>query len=106
MNVNLLGTYGGNTATNFLTGFFVDEFLAIDAGSLTQTMSLQEQLRITDILVSHSHLDHTLSLPFLADNLFGEIEQPIRVWAGAPVIDALKKHVFNDVTWPDFSVLR
>jgi len=105
MNINLIGTYGGNTDTNFLTGFFVDDFLAVDAGCLTQALNLEQQLAITDVLISHSHLDHTLSLPFLADNLFDELKQPIRVWADAAVIQALKKHVFNNVIWPDFSVL-
>ncbi len=105
MKINLIGTYGGNTDTKYLTGFFVDDFLAVDAGCLTQALDLETQLTITDVLVSHSHLDHTLSLPFLADNLFDELKQPIRIWADAAVIHALKTHIFNNVIWPDFSKL-
>ena len=79
MKLELLGTYGGSTDTNSLTSFLLDGFLAIDAGSLTQSLSLERQAKISDILISHSHLDHTLSLPFLADNMFGERPEPIRI---------------------------
>ena len=105
MKVELLGAYGGSTNTTNLTSFFVDDFLAIDAGCLTQSLSLERQFLISDVFVSHSHLDHTLSLPFLADNLFGETSEPLRVWASREVLDALRKYMFNDVLWPDFSVL-
>lgn len=105
MHVELLGTYGGSTNNNFLTSFLVDGFLAVDAGSLTQTLDLQRQMQVSDILISHTHLDHTLSLPFLADNMFGERDEPIRIWASPLVIEALKAHIFNEVTWPDFSRL-
>ncbi len=105
MRIEFLGAYGGNTNANNLTSFFVDGFLAIDAGALTQSLSFERQKTITDVLVSHSHLDHTLSLPFLADNLYGVLEKPLRIWGSQCVIDALRNHVFNEVTWPDFSVL-
>lgn len=105
MKVELLGTYGGSTDTAFLTSFLFNECLAVDAGCLTQTLSLARQRLVTDVLISHSHLDHTLSLPFLADNLFGERAEPLRIWAAPVVIDALKSHMFNEVTWPDFSAL-
>lgn len=105
MKVELLGTYGGSTNSNYLTSFLVDEELAIDAGSLVQTLDLERQKNIRDILISHTHLDHTLSLPFLADNMFGEKDEPIRIWASEKVIQALKAHIFNEVTWPDFSEL-
>lgn len=105
MKVEFLGTFGGNTESNYLTSFFIDDHIAVDAGSLTQALSLERQLLISDILISHSHLDHTLSLPFLADNIFGEREEPLRIWAHPTVINALRRHIFNEVTWPDFSVL-
>lgn len=105
MKLEILGAYGGNTNTNFLTSFCVDSFLAIDAGCLSQGLSLERQTQITDILISHSHLDHTLSLPFLVDNLFGMTKDPLQVWTHDPVIRALRHHVFNEVIWPDFTQL-
>lgn len=105
MKLEILGAYGGNTDTNFLTSFCIDAFLAMDAGCLTQGLPLKRQQAITDVLISHSHLDHTLSLPFLVDNLFGVTEEPLQVWTHDPVIRALKTHIFNEVTWPDFTQL-
>jgi len=105
MKIELLGTFGGNTNENKLTSFLIDDFLAVDAGSLTQSFNLSRQAKITDIIISHAHLDHTLSLPFLADNMFGEIDGPICVHASNFVINALRAHIFNEVTWPDFTVL-
>lgn len=105
MKVEILGAYGGSTDTTFLTSFLIDDFLAVDAGSLTQTLSLERQAALRHILISHSHLDHTLSLPFLADNLFGMLDAPLQVYATQTVVDGIKSHIFNEVTWPDFSVL-
>ncbi len=105
MQIEFLGAYGGSTDINYLTSFFVDDCLAIDAGCLTQTLSLERQTHITDILISHTHLDHTLSLPFLADNLFDQKETPLRIWARPGIIKALREHMFNDIVWPDFSIL-
>lgn len=105
MKLEILGAYGGNTDTNFLTSFCIDGFLAIDAGCLTQGLSLERQTKITDILISHSHLDHTLSLPFLVDNLFGISQSPLRIWTHDHVIRALREHIFNEVVWPDFTQL-
>ncbi len=105
MQIEFLGAYGGCTDSNNLTSFLVDGCLAIDAGCLTQTLSLKRQTQLTDILISHSHLDHTLSLPFLADNLFGMKTQPLRIWSTPGVIQALRTHIFNEDIWPDFSLL-
>jgi ribonuclease BN (tRNA processing enzyme) len=44
-------------------------------------------------------------LPFLVANLVDRESAPLEVAAPAPVIAALRKHVFNDLTWPDFTRL-
>ena len=105
MKIEFLGAYGGNTDTCKLTSFLVDECLALDSGALSQTLSLERQKQIRNILISHAHLDHTLSLPFLADNLFGTRDFPLKIWALPEVIEAMKKHLFNETVWPDFSRL-
>jgi ribonuclease BN (tRNA processing enzyme) len=38
-------------------------------------------------------------------NLAGRESQPLELAAPAPVLSAMRKHVFNDVTWPDFTRL-
>lgn len=105
MKFEFLGAYGGDTENSNLTSFLVDDTLALDAGSLTETLSLDRQEKIQNVFISHSHLDHMLSLPFLTDNLFDLLDSPLQVWGSAHVISALKSYLFNDVVWPDFSVL-
>lgn len=105
MKIDFLGAFGGNTDTTRLTSFFIDDFLALDAGCLTQSLNLDRQYQIEEVVLSHGHLDHTLSIPFLVDNLFDKRESPLCVWSTQAVIDGLRKHIFNDVVWPDFTKL-
>ncbi len=105
MKIDILGSYGGNANFYKLTSFLVDDFLALDAGCLTSALNLDRQYKISDVFVSHSHVDHTGSLPYLIDNQFGLTPSPLRVWSSPFVINALRTHIFNEVTWPDFSRL-
>jgi ribonuclease BN (tRNA processing enzyme) len=88
-----------------MTTFLIDGETALDAGSLTETLPLGAQRRIRRVALTHAHFDHFASLPFLVANLAGRGSAPLEVVAPAPVLSALRKHVFNDVTWPDFTRL-
>jgi len=105
MKVAVLGAFGGNVGPYRLTSFLINEFLAIDAGCLTSALDYRRQMQISDVVISHSHSDHTGTLPFLIDNQFGVAQKPLRVWGSRPVIQAIRQHIFNDVIWPDFSRL-
>ncbi len=50
-------------------------------------------------------MDHIASLPIFVDDLFGELEEPIRIHATQIVIDLLKQDVFNDTVYPKFDEL-
>lgn len=88
-----------------MTTFLVDGETALDAGALTETLPLGAQRRVRRVVLTHAHFDHFASLPFLVANLTGRGSAPLEVAAPEPVIAALKRHVFNDVTWPDFTRL-
>jgi ribonuclease BN (tRNA processing enzyme) len=81
----------------------VNDSLCVDAGAVTEALSLEEQARIRAVLVTHSHMDHVASLPFLVENVFGRSHSPLEVLAPEDVLGALKTHLFNDALWPDFS---
>jgi len=83
----------------------VGDALALDAGALTDALTLEEQERLSAIVLTHAHLDHIASLPFLVENVFGRTGRPVEIAAPAEVLDALRTHLFNDVLWPDFSRL-
>lgn len=100
----MLGVYGGSAPGCRLTSFLVNDDTALDAGALTETLPLAAQRRIRRVLLTHAHFDHISSLPFLAANLSGAAA-PIEIVAPEPVLDSVRRHVFNDSTWPDFARL-
>ena len=105
MELRVLGCSGGEAEGHRLTGLLVDGCLAIDAGSLTQALTTREQIGIRQIFISHSHLDHICTLPFFTKNIFGHTDVPVEIQALPETLDALRRHLFNDELWPDFSVI-
>lgn len=105
MKVRVLGCYGGNIPGHGMTSLLVNDALAVDAGWVSGALSLKEQVKVKDVLISHSHLDHTCSLPFLIDNNFSAPGFSLRIHAIPEVIASMKNHLFNNLTWPDFTCL-
>ncbi len=79
--------------------------MLIDAGTGLGDLPLNHMTGIRHIFLTHSHMDHIVGLPLLADSMFGVHDEPIMVYAQEATIEAIKKHVFNWVIWPDFSEL-
>lgn len=104
MDIRVLGCSGGIGGANLrTTSMLVDHDILVDAGTGVGDLSLAELTRIDHIFLTHSHLDHVTSIPFLVDTV-GDLRQaPLTVWALPETIDALRKHIFNWVIWPDFS---
>ena len=86
-----------------MTSFLINGHLALDAGSITQALTLPEQRQIDRIVVTHSHLDHTASIPFLVENTFGEKHGGLEILVTPQVMQTVKLHLFNNDTWPDFT---
>ncbi len=109
MQIRVLGCSGSIAAGNRTTSFLVDDDMLIDAGTGVGDLTLDELARIDHIFISHSHLDHVLSVGLLADSVarrrIALRRPPIAVHALPATIDALRTHVFNGVIWPDFSQL-
>ena len=105
MELRVVGCHGGETPKHRTSAFVVDERLAIDAGSLTSGIDLKQQFRLAACLVSHAHLDHVRDLATIADNRCQADCEPLIVAATKGTIAVLKKHFFNNLLWPDFSVI-
>ncbi len=105
MKLRVVGCSGGSVKDRFLSCFLLNGEVALDAGGLTGPLTLEEQLRIRHVIVTHTHLDHNCGLPFFLDNVFGQLDEPIVVYGIDPVIQSLKSHMFNDELWPDFAKL-
>ena len=107
MIVQVLGCSGSIAAGCRTTSFLLDDDVLIDAGTGVGDMPLDALARIEHILISHSHLDHILSIGLLADSVMREraTRGPIQVHALPETIAALRTHIFNGVIWPDFTRL-
>ena len=104
MRLRVLGCSGGIGGRHLrTTSFLVDGDVLLDAGTGVGDLSLAELSLIDHIFVTHSHLDHVASIPFLADTVGGMRGQPITVHATRETIAILKNHIFNWEIWPDFT---
>ena len=104
MRLRVLGCSGGIGGRHLrTTSFLVDNDILLDAGSGVGDLTLAELTRIDHVFVTHSHLDHVTSIPFLVDTVGGMRANPITVHATAATIEILRNHLFNWSIWPDFT---
>ena len=103
MEWHVLGSFGGSSPTCRMTSFLINGELALDAGSITQALPIEDQRRIQRIVLTHSHLDHTASIPFLVENVFGEPHGTLEILVTPQALRTVKLHLFNNDTWPDFT---
>jgi ribonuclease BN (tRNA processing enzyme) len=105
MDINVLGCSGGVGSGLRTTALLIDDDILIDAGSGVGELTLVQMSRIKHIFLTHSHLDHICCIPLLLDSIFDTIEEPIQLHASKQTLNALQKHIFNHVIWPDFTSL-
>jgi cAMP phosphodiesterase len=114
VNIRVLGSHGSDLLLKTpdgpricrSVGFLVNDELMVDAGTLASALTLEEQQRVKHILLSHLHLDHIKGIPPLVDNIFGLVDHQVVVASLSSVVDGLKKHVFNDMVFPNFFDLQ
>ena len=103
MKIRILGCSGGIGGDLRTTSMLVDSDMLIDAGTGVGDLSAAELTAIDHIFVTHSHMDHVASIPFLADTVGWMREKPITIYATAETLAILREHLFNWKLWPDFS---
>ena len=106
MRVRVLGCSGAIARDCKTTSFLIDQDVLIDAGTGVGDLTREEMLRIDDVFLTHSHMDHIACLPLMLDTVAASrVGRPLRVHALPETLEALRTHVFNNVIWPDFSRL-
>ena len=103
MRIRVLGCSGGIGGSLRTTALLVDDDVLVDAGTGVGDLSLEALARIDHIFISHSHLDHVTSIPFLVDTVCWMRGSPLTVYATAETLDILRAHLFNWKLWPDFT---
>jgi cAMP phosphodiesterase len=106
MLITVLGCHGSQTPGCNTTSFLLNRNILIDAGAITSLLSIEEQAGIDYVLVTHAHLDHVRDIMFLADNIcYLHKDHPLIVIGTLNIIDTLRTYLFNNIVWPDFSLL-
>ena len=104
MKIRVLGCNGGSLPGYSPVSFFMNDHLILDAGSITSFLSLKDQHKIREILITHGHLDHIKDLCFLADNLFlAGSYRTISMYSSESILLDIKKNIFNGIVWPDMT---
>lgn len=103
--IKVLGSSGNKLKTVGTTSFQIGKDIVVDAGNIIGALS-NKSCSINHIFLTHVHLDHIVDLPFLMDNCFSKREKPINIYASKESVEFLKKHIFNDEIWPDFSKIN
>jgi ribonuclease BN (tRNA processing enzyme) len=103
MKFRVLGSFGGDSPECRMTSFLVDDTVAIDAGAITRALSIAEQRLLRHVVITHTHMDHTSTLPFLIENSFGSSDEPVSVYCSKRGLAGVRRHLFNNDTWPDFT---
>jgi len=102
MQVRILGAHCIEAKGLNMSSVLVDNVLALDAGGLTASLSLEEQQKIRAILLTHHHFDHSRDLITLAANC-GMLSDPIKVYALSDTIETINSCLLDGRMYMDFS---
>ena len=106
MRIEVLGSYGGESRR-----VSPDRPAARGRRSRSTPAAYQGTARssasssVQSVVLTHSHMDHTTALPFLVDNVFGKRGDAVDIYGSPATIYAVRRHLFNNATWPDFTRL-
>src|ERR1700756_2958055 len=106
MKVQLLGSSVQDPRHwQFVSSYLINDAVAVDAGSLGFHGTPQKQEAIRHVFLTHSHSDHTASLPIFVENVWTPAPNCPRVYGSPETLDGVQRHILNNVMWPDFIAL-
>ncbi len=105
MQLRVLGCSGGIGHGRATTSLLINDSVLLDAGTGLCDQGLDALRKIRDVYLTHSHLDHVAGIPLLVDTIFDSLSSPLTVHGRPETLEALRRHVFNGVMWPDFTVI-
>ncbi|MCC7080736.1 MAG: 3',5'-cyclic-nucleotide phosphodiesterase [Burkholderiales bacterium] len=103
MKLRVLGCSGGIGGCLRTTSMLLDDDILIDAGTGVGELTIAQLCKIDHVFVTHSHMDHVTSIPFIVDTVGGMRSGPLTVHATEATLDIIHRHIFNWKIWPDFT---
>jgi ribonuclease BN (tRNA processing enzyme) len=103
MNITILPSGSNNQFEwQYATSYLINDTVAIDAGCIGLYGSPDDQSRIENVFLTHSHADHIGTLPIFLENTFRTEGEDILIHGHADTVQALQQDIFNDRIWPDY----
>jgi len=97
LRVEALGVAGAPAPGQLTTSFRLSPRVVVDTGAVAHGLPPRERAAIGHVLLSHSHLDHTMGLPFLL------IEATPHVYGLQDTLDAVRESLLDGRIWPDLA---
>ena len=101
MELRVLGAHNVESRHTRMESHLIDGELALDAGSLTRSLTHDELRGIRAIILSHRHFDHVKDLLPLGIAVRNE-GVTIDVYAIPDTVDAVRETLMNGRLFPDF----
>ena len=106
MKIRLLGSSVPDAARRqYVSSYLINGVVGIDLGCTGFYGTPQEQEAVKHVFLTHSHTDHTASLPIFVENAWTPAGNCPVIYGSRETLDAVENHIFNDVIWPDFIAL-
>jgi cAMP phosphodiesterase len=103
--IEFLGTSGTRTPDQGTTCLRVSNHCVIDAGNLINAFG-DDIFTIEHIFLTHSHLDHIIDIPFLADLFVTRQAISLKIYALRETLEDLRQFIFNHRIWPNFEEIN
>lgn len=103
--IEFLGTSGSKAASQATTCLKVSKHCVIDAGNIIAGMGTHVY-DIEHIFLTHSHLDHIVDIPFLADLFVIKQKVPLKIYGLKETLHNLRQFIFNHHIWPNFEEIK
>lgn len=101
MDIRILGAHNCESLDSGCVCFLIDDTLAVEAGSLTSHLTIEEQRKLNAVVITHQHYDHIRDIPVMALNLF-RYDDSVPVYAMPAVCDILETNLLNGEIYPQF----
>jgi len=103
LQIKILGCSGGIGGSRRTTSILLGDDTLIDCGTGVLDLEIEELVKIRRVFLTHTHLDHLLSLPLMLDTVQEEAElQPLQLYLTRECDQIIREHLFNWKLWPDF----
>ena len=100
MNIRILGAHNCESENTRLSGILIDDKIAVDAGSLSSSVSLDIQENLTAVLLTHHHYDHIRDIMSVGMNNY-LADTKVKVYSIQSVYEVLN-YLFDSNFYHDF----